>query len=74
MGQSVREQIKAEFLSLVFAAPLLHCNLAASVCLQLVSTDASESGDSVDYAEGLTALGRDFPVASEKLERARGSG
>jgi hypothetical protein len=51
MGQSVREQIKAEFLSLVFTAPLLHCNLAASVCPQLVSTDASESGGSVDFMQ-----------------------
>lgn len=51
MGQSVREQIKAEFLSLVFTAPLLHCDLAASVCPQLVSTDASESGGSVNFMQ-----------------------
>ena len=44
---SVRSQVKAEFVSLMSIAPLLHCNLGAEVSESLICTDASEKGGSV---------------------------
>ena len=73
MGDVMRKHIKAEFLSLVLAAPLFHCNLVAKICPQLVCSDASEKGGSVDFAMDLTDQGRDFLQAMEKLEAHRGS-
>ena len=72
MGRDVRLAIKAEFLSLVLSSCLLHCNLGAPVCPQLVCTDASERGGSVDYATDLSSIGRDFTQAVDKLECTRG--
>eukprot|EP00435_Cladocopium_sp_Y103_P039554 s2015_g10.t1 len=65
---SVREQIKAEFMSLVFSSSLLHCNLGASVSEAIICTDASEYGGSVDIARELTPEGRDFLGACERME------
>ena len=72
MGDHLRELVKAEFLSLVFLSPLLHCNLRATICPHLVCTDASERGGSVDVSSDLTDIGHDFVQACEKLDRSRG--
>ena len=72
MGENLRRMVKAEFLSLVFLSPLLHCNLKAKVCSQMVCTDASERGGSVEVSDSLTGVGYDFIQACEKLDRNRG--
>ena len=72
MGENLRKMVKAEFLSLVFLSPLLHCNLRAKICPQMVCTDASEKGGSIDVSSSLTDIGCDFVQACEKLDRSRG--
>ena len=72
MGENLRRMVKAEFLSLIFLSPLLHCNLKAKVCSQMVCTDASERGGSVEVSDSLTGVGYDFIQACEKLDRNRG--
>ena len=71
MGATLREAVKREFMSLVFLAPLLHCNLAAGVCPHVICTDASETGGSLETSSKLTEVGLDFLQASEKLEYQR---
>jgi site-specific DNA-cytosine methylase len=68
---SVRSQVKAEFVSLMSIAPLLHCNLGAEVSESLICTDASEKGGSVEAACELTAAGQDFLGAVELNESSR---
>ena len=74
MGTEMCRLVKAEFLSLVLCAPLLHCNLGAKICPQVVCSDASEKGGSVDVAYELTDVGRDFLEACEKKDIGRGIG
>ena len=74
LGERLRVLVKGEFLSLAFVAPLLHCNLGAQIAPQIICTDASEMGGSVEVAEAVTATGMDFLQACEKLERSPGKG
>eukprot|EP00435_Cladocopium_sp_Y103_P051085 s2152_g15.t1 len=71
VGPELRMAVKAEFMSLIFLAPTLHCNLAAPICPHIVCTDASERGGSVETSKALTEIGCDFVQASEKLEFSR---
>ena len=73
MGSEMRRLVKAEFLSLVLCAPLLHCNLGAKISPVVVCSDASEKGGSVDIGLDLTDEGRDFLQACEKKELTRGT-
>lgn len=67
---SLRCAVKAEFLALVCMAPVLHCNLGASISEHLICTDASEKAGSIEVAHELTAEGRDFlgGVESKKAD------
>ena len=60
---NIRKLVKAEFVSLMSIAPLLHCNLGAEVSKALICTDASEKGGSVEAARELTSVGHDFLTA-----------
>ena len=66
----MRCAVKAEFLALVCMAPVLHCNLGASISEHLICTDASEKAGSIEVAHELTAEGRDFlgGVESKKAD------
>ena len=64
----LKEKAKGEFLALLLASPLLHCNLGASIARQIVCTDASETAGAVGFAETLTEEGDDFIRAQAKLQ------
>ena len=70
-SQQLRQEVKREFLGLVYTAFLHHCFLGASVSPSIVCTDASERGGSVEYANSLEAEGSDFLQASTALESSR---
>jgi hypothetical protein len=70
--QRLRQQVRAELLTLIGASPLLHCFLGGKVSNQVLVSDASEKGGAVAFAEELTDEGRDFLQASQKIERFGG--
>ena len=66
--RDIKEKAKGEFLALILASPLLHCNMGATVAKQIVCTDASEKAGAVGYAQALTEEGDDFIRAQSKLQ------
>ena len=71
--KDLRMKVKAELLSLVFAAPLHHCFVGAEICPQIVCTDASSTGGSVEVSNQLTLEGCSFVKGSQLLEKSRTS-
>eukprot|EP00435_Cladocopium_sp_Y103_P051810 s858_g16.t1 len=74
MNEQSRARVRGEFLALIFASPLMQCNLGAKVSPQVICTDASMLGGSVDMACDLRPEGRDFLEAERALERDRSLG
>eukprot|EP00435_Cladocopium_sp_Y103_P044430 s82_g12.t1 len=66
---SLRNAVKQELQSLIFLAPLLFCNLGASISPVIMASDASSSGGAVGIARTLTPAGCDFSAASSMLDR-----
>eukprot|EP00438_Fugacium_kawagutii_P032354 Skav234857 [mRNA] locus=scaffold840:94910:97994:- [translate_table: standard] len=71
LGEDMRKEIKAEFLSLIFVSSLLHCNLGASIPSHIICTDASERGGSIEVAHELIMEGADFLQAVNKKTTAK---
>jgi len=66
----LRNEVRKEFLMLVFLGPLLYCDLGARIAQCTMASDASEQGGAVGVAKTLTVAGRDFVAASRVQDRS----
>ena len=62
-------QVRRELMSIIFAAPLIHCNLGASVSEVMMASDASETGGAYAVAESLSEQGNDFLNMTTRLDK-----
>ena len=68
ISPKLRAMVRGELLQLVMMAPLLHCNLGASIEPHVVATVASQRGCAVASSCQLSPEGMDFLQAATKNE------
>ena len=69
--EKLKQDVRAELLSLVCCCCLFHCNLGAGVSKNVICTDASEKAGAVEMSEELSTEGIDFLMATQTLEHCR---